>query len=663
MLDRICVPRPQVFLRWLLVASLLCVLVPAATDVGAATIYLQPRSAGQEPRKIIGTVDEAGSTDDTLLVRTTTGQLRIPRSKVLRIEDGDQGGYTEQMADLAFAGGNLDRALELYQRVADAEPDNQSVREKLERVKERIWEQNERLYSGRFAAIERAIESGRYDSAIEMANTLYDRVADELTRQRCLALMARANIYIARSFRDQVDYQRAELYYQKAIQAYPEGGQALLELAEMLEATPTRRAQAIEYYQRGIEQLESSEEEVDPALVLARKYRLATLLYEVRQHTRAAELFLEVARDDEELLYPNAIDLAVTAYRNQLQPTGDLSETARIVENLKTIVQLKPREPWAHLLLGRIYFDQGNYEEARDLLAVTAEYADPGRDEAALKEALYFKALSHRELGEDLEAAALYERLVREGAANYEYEVRCDLGDIRLTQADYSNGLVLFESAIDINDERYRAYFGRGEALRRLDRYEEARESFEEVLQRDEDHLRAMMRIARTYDDEKNWDEVIRQTNRVIDKGRQLEEEAAAEGEADPEEVAERELVLTEAYTLLAEAQRSLNKTNVARDNLQKALEYTPDHAPAFNVLGKTYQDEGLHVKAQEYLLKAIEADPDNADFHLDVGINWHNYRKSTEKALPYYLRYIELGGKDPNVRIWIRECGGVPPS
>jgi hypothetical protein len=43
------------------------------------------------------------------------------------------------------------------------------------------------------------------------------------------------------------------------------------------------------------------------------------------------------------------------------------------------------------------------------------------------------------------------------------------------------------------------------------------------------------------------------------------------------------------------------------------------------------------------------------------MAISYHKYLQDPAKALPYYVDYMKLGGKDPNVKRWIADCGGNP--
>ena len=93
-----------------------------------------------------------------------------------------------------------------------------------------------------------------------------------------------------------------------------------------------------------------------------------------------------------------------------------------------------------------------------------------------------------------------------------------------------------------------------------------------------------------------------------------------------------------------------------------KALEHYGDNPLAFDGKGQAYRELDMLDEAEDFFQKAVQADPDNPSFLLNIGVLYHQFRQDTERALQYYLAYYERGGTDPNVRQWIEECGGSPP-
>jgi tetratricopeptide (TPR) repeat protein len=57
-----------------------------------------------------------------------------------------------------------------------------------------------------------------------------------------------------------------------------------------------------------------------------------------------------------------------------------------------------------------------------------------------------------------------------------------------------------------------------------------------------------------------------------------------------------------------------------------------------------------LFEEAEEAYQKAIALKPALAEAHYNLGVLYELHRKDPIKALPYYRKYLELGGKDERV-------------
>jgi len=89
-------------------------------------------------------------------------------------------------------------------------------------------------------------------------------------------------------------------------------------------------------------------------------------------------------------------------------------------------------------------------------------------------------------------------------------------------------------------------------------------------------------------------------------------------------------------------------KVPEARAELERELALNPRHAGALNDLGDTYLLEHQPHKALPYLVKALAADPENADIHRDVGTAYSdlgNYRRAEE-----HFKVAVSGDRDGSV-------------
>ena len=81
-----------------------------------------------------------------------------------------------------------------------------------------------------------------------------------------------------------------------------------------------------------------------------------------------------------------------------------------------------------------------------------------------------------------------------------------------------------------------------------------------------------------------------------------------------------------------------------------------PEHAQALNQLGMTLRRQGKFEAAESAYLKAIEASPDYALAHYNLGVLNDLYLRRYDQALVHYERYQALAGEDEQVSRWIAD-------
>ena len=594
--------------------------------------------------------------DDFIMIKIPAGPLKLPRRNIDRMVQEKNSNFTETTGDLAVTDGDLDRAFQLYQKALKDTPASPRLQEKLEKVRKGIEDRDQRIYGSSFTVIEGLVKKRDFQKAIDEAQTLFDRVKEGSARERCKQLIAQGHIGIARDYKDRVDYPEAEKHYMMAKQEDPKNAEACLELADMLSAT--RKPMAIGLYKEGIQLAAENPSSLDPSnnkSLLDYQFILGRMYFDDKQYRDAADIFVEVTRADRNFTKPQAVDYAVEAY-SKIQTSALKDDVSHIIKNLKAIIAMRQREDRATLLLGRIYFDQGDWANAAETLSQAVASPPVGAtSNLPYQEALYYLGISQRKLNQVDRAAETFQVLINQKSGNY--DAYCELGEVRLIQAAYTQARDVFDQALALDKDKFRAWLGKGRALQKLEPplYDESRECLNEVVLRDPGSVDAQLAIARSYVDQQKWNDASRELQKTLDM---VKEKSAEDRKKD-----EVKQVQAEALTLMGTANLNLEKRNVARENFQQALNVIPAWAAAMDGVGKTFQADGLHNDAEINFQKAIDADPKNPNYYLSMGINWHKYRKNYAKALIYYNKYLELGGKDANVRQWIRECGGTPPA
>lgn len=110
------------------------------------------------------------------------------------------------------------------------------------------------------------------------------------------------------------------------------------------------------------------------------------------------------------------------------------------------------------------------------------------------------------------------------------------------------------------------------------------------------------------------------------------------------------------AHVNLAIIYATRDDLHAALNSINNALRIDPEHARALNQLGMLLRRQGRFTEAEAAYLHAVDADPDYALAHHNLGVLNDLYLRRLEIALEHYEQYQELAGKDREVSKWITD-------
>lgn len=206
----------------------------------------------------------------------------------------------------------------------------------------------------------------------------------------------------------------------------------------------------------------------------------------------------------------NDLDRAEEAYREALQRDPESAEIA--------------------YKLGAVLADADDHSEAINQFEQAVE-----REEKHAK-AWYRLGLSHREEGEYPEAVEAFTESIRanprmrmddgdSGGMAYH-----ELGDLYNWFGFYDKALEVYENGIENNEDAARLHGGRGVAQLKLERHDEAIDSFEKALELESRNTTASYNLAAAYQESGRYDRAIEVLEEFIDRTRDDKRRAAAEG-------------------------------------------------------------------------------------------------------------------------------------
>ena len=88
----------------------------------------------------------------------------------------------------------------------------------------------------------------------------------------------------------------------------------------------------------------------------------------------------------------------------------------------------------------------------------------------------------------------------------------------------------------------------------------------------------------------------------------------------------------------------------------QQAIAVDPEDAEAYARLGKVHQASGMYERAKDAYLIALQRDAAASGIHYALGILYDSHLREPQKALEHYRAYLEHGGADARVKLWMRD-------
>ena len=193
------------------------------------------------------------------------------------------------------------------------------------------------------------------------------------------------------------------------------------------------------------------------------------------------------------------------------------------------------------------------------------------------------------------------------------------------------------------------------EAKAQDDRFEEAAEMLEELVERESTNTVALRLLARVYSalglrdkSTETWAQIA--LIEPYDPDAAYETALADARRGDWRAVRSKMIALETSgkaegrhFLLLGEADLELGQRSEAKLYLEKARGETRAHY----LLGTIYYGEGRNGRAEEEFGAVLRADPDNPSAHLHMG--WLAYRKGEHRtALQHYREAVRLNPGDP---------------
>jgi len=619
-------------------------LTAMATTARADTITLRTG------KQLVGAIVE--ETPQQLVVRTRFGTLRLSASEIASV--ARDGMVPEEIdADAAREAKNLASAAEMYRAALARVGNNAQARERLEgklhAVEAEMAAANRSAIEKDIGLLRQAVAEKRYDDAIALAERLGEVSMASDQTSTVARLKAEAHFGRATQMLDRMDYVGADRELEKAVAAYEPFYRAHLLLGERLLASAYTQNQGIDEVLKG---LRYGEKEISEAERVKYHYLVARALYQRGDYKEAASHFVEcVGGKDKFPAYADALDRAADCFVKMGEQTL-LKNAQEAVNNLKSAIELDPKRAQAWFLMGKLYRDLGQTENAIDAFRKLIElepnfpYGHEFLALALIDAKNYDEALQH--LNEE----------IKQRPTNYQAYV--DRAEVHIALGNFQEADQDLATVTSKDPSRWEAFMARARLAYVQEEYDKAQENIQQALALKRDAIEAHILMGKVLRAKKDYDGAKQWLLNVVDYLTKV-----------PDLTFKYKTYLAEAQTQLAEIDLEQDSPRQAQTRLEIALEKVPNFAEAHARLGDVKKRlasdvdaatrKSYYREAESCYKKAIEADPKNPDYYLALGILYHKNLKDTAKAVENYERYLELGGKDKaTVAKWIEECGGT---
>jgi tetratricopeptide (TPR) repeat protein len=247
------------------------------------------------------------------------------------------------------------------------------------------------------------------------------------------------------------------------------------------------------------------------------------------------------------------------------------------------------------ILLGKVEQHLGNNDAADADLRAAIALVDPARPDAVLPYVALSKLLCER--GRLTDARTTLDDAKKKLTPSAALERA--LGQISELQADYEGAIAHFDAAVVKDPKDPNSHFLLGVALRRVRKFDDAGAELDKVAAVDKDYPGLSLERGLLFEESGDVEKAIEQFNGAL-----------AKAPDDPD----LQLRVGAAYV-------AIGRPDDALPMLHKVLDKRPSSAEAHHYIGRALMLKGgqMQTDALRYLKRAVELDPNRAEFHVYV--------------------------------------------
>ncbi len=291
-----------------------------------------------------------------------------------------------------------------------------------------------------------------------------------------------------------------------------------------------------------------------------------------------------------------------------------LNDTGRAEKYLKKIIELKPDDLHAYLLLASVYYNQRAYSSALTTYQKIIEL-NPNRDDAH-----YGLGLVNLKMMKWKEAIPPLKRAIQLNQDNKEAYLH--IGTAYQELREFNGAIDAYQQYLSTNpNQPWDVYTQLGVCQMEVEKYEDAVNSFTKALEGYGDDVALLYKLAQAYE-----------------KAGQIDQAAATYeklAQITPEDA-------KRYYNMVIMMYNTANMPEKAAEVAQKLVELDPNDTEALYNLGYMYVQMENYERAVETFSKVIEKNPGMEYAHLQLGYSYTQLKQHA-KAAEAYKNMVEI--------------------
>jgi len=576
-------------------------------------------------------------------------ELSVRRTDIQSIEREAGRPPEEVDADAALGDDRFEAAIALYdsaEKRAEKPEDKERIEKKIADARERITRRDMARIQDMFSNFDDFLQARRFDECerilANVASTYGNYEAARETAQRRRALI---HLVRARDAEDSVNPVLMERELQQALTLDPDLLDAHLMAIRLFVDRPELNERAVGHLTKVIE---IGEGQLNPERLVELKYQLAEIYYSRGEFEKALDLYSEV-KSLAPVRFPRAVDreidcLSALGDKLLFQAGGIDMAVARYLD----AIERNPNHPRIRTIrrrLGELYLAKVPPEPEKALTQFQAL-----QSEQSVPDLFFLIAKCYIAQGEFDKAIESLEKEITLNTSNYIAHI--ELARLLLERKQFTRADDVLQKARDAKPDSIDAYLLIGRLRRLQERYPDAKEALTKVLAKEPEHREARLLQGLVLLEEGKLDDAASYFDRVIEDFRQQEMRGGGLGTSDVR-------TLTEATVARGRVDFENKQIRLALNRFDKALQMDDRFPETHYRIGEARRQLSNFEGAREAYEKAVELDPDEADYHLSLAVLFHNNLNNSARAITHYNLYFDLGGSDyVRVNKWLSELG-----